>query len=203
MLHLRYGRLIIGVTLFVLALLASMIALTKFDQRRTDAEMGAVLSALFSNHFLHDGDANREIQIILLREAPNAWKRDDFRGSLLFNRRLSFSQSSSSTRYSFILSNVLPTNIKAELVLPNRAQFFLISRKELEELFSQNDFQTRYPNNWGHFVISHIGLNPNKTEAILYVDHFAGGLSSGGSYFLMRKLNGVWNLVDQHLVWNS
>lgn len=203
--HIPYGRLIIRATLVALVLFASVIALSIFDQRRTDAEMGAVLSALFSNDVLHDlryWGANREIQIVFLREAQNAWKSNEFRGSLLFDRRSSSSQLSLITRGSFILSNLFPTNIKAELVLPNRAQYFLISRKELEEP-RPNDFQTRFPNNWGYFVISHVGLNSNKTEAILYMDRFGGGLSGGGGYFLMRKLDGVWRVVNQHVTWNS
>jgi hypothetical protein len=200
-----YYRFILRATLLALVLLASVIALSIADQKRTDAEMGAVLSALFSSDLLHDlqyWGANREIQIIVLRESLNTWKSGEFRGSLLFDPRSSFSESSSITRGSFILSNVLPTNIKTQLVLPNRAKFFLISSKELEEP-RPNDFQTRFPNNWGYFVISHIGLSLNKTEAILYIDHFCGGLCGGGEYFFMRKLDGVWRVVDQHILWMS
>ena len=204
-LRLPYGLLFIRATLLALVFLAIITALSLSDQRRTDAEMEAVLSGFLSDQVLHDlryWGANRGIQIVFLREAQNAWKSNEFRRSLLFDRRPSFSESSSVTRDSFILSNIFPTNIKATLGLPNRAQFFLIGRKELEEP-RPNDFQTRFPNNWGYFVISHIGLNLNKTEAILYIDHFCGGLCGGGGYFLMRKVNGIWRVVDQHVSWMS
>lgn len=203
-LHVRYGRLIVRVALVALVLLASIIALSIFDQRRTDAEMGAVLSGFFSNYGLRDlqyWGANREIQIICLREAQNAWKAGEFRGRLLFDRRSSFSESSPFTLDSFILSNVFPTSIKAELILPKRAQSFFLNRRDLEEL-KEKGFQTRFPNNWGYFVISHVGLNANKTEAILYIDHFCVGVDcSSGAYFLMRKQYGVWGVVDDHVVW--
>jgi hypothetical protein len=175
------------------------------DQWRTDAEIGSVLSGFFSNYALGDlqhWGADRQIQIVFLREAQNGWKSNEFRRSFLSDPRSSFPQSSSFTRASFILSNVFPTNIKAELVLPNRAQFLFLSRRELEEL-GDNGFHARFPNNWGYFVISHVGLNSSKTEAILYGDRFGGVLSGGGSYLLMRKVHGSWRVVDEHVVWNS
>jgi hypothetical protein len=204
-LHVSYGRVIVTVALLAMVLMAFIIAISIFDQRRTDAEMGSVLSGFFANYALRDlqyWGEKREIQIIVLCEGQNAWKTNEFRGRLLFAGRSSFSQSASVTRDSFILSNVFPTNIRAQLVLPNRAQFFLISRKELEKL-RQNGFQTKFPDNWGYFVISHVGLNSNKTEAILYIDHFCFGLCGNGSYYLMRKQNGSWRVVDQHVVWGS
>jgi len=197
--HIPYGRFIIRVALVALALLVSIIALSMFDQWRTDAEMGPVLSGFFSNYAL---SADRKTQIILLREAQNGWKTNEFRRSFLLDRRLSFPQASSFTRSSFLLSNVFPTNVKAELVLPNRAQFSFLSRRELEGL-TESDFQKRFPDNWGYFVISHVGLNSNKTEAILYLDRFGGGLSGGGSCFLMRKVDGSWRVVDQHVIWTA
>ena len=51
--------------------------------------------------------------------------------------------------------------------------------------------------------VSHVGLNLNKTEALLYVDHFCGGLCGRGEYVLMRKVNGVWHVVDSHVTWVS
>ena len=65
------------------------------------------------------------------------------------------------------------------------------------------DFEARFPDNFGYFVVSHVGLNLNKTEALLYVDHFCGGLCGGGEYVQMRKVDGVWHVVDQHGTWVS
>jgi len=61
-----------------------------------------------------------------------------------------------------------------------------------------SNFESRFPNNLGHLVVSHVGLNLNKTEALLYVDDFCRGLCGGGSYFLLRKVNGAWRAVDRH-----
>jgi hypothetical protein len=166
--------------------------------------MGAILSALSDRALeVQDRSARREIQIIFLREAQNLWKGDDFRRGLLFDRRSSFSESSSPlTRASFILSNVFPRDIRANLQLPSGARAFFISRRELEET-RPGDLRARSLNDLGYSVVSHAGLNLSGTEAILYLDHFCGGLGGGGNYFLMRKLDGVWRVVDGHVIWVS
>jgi len=38
----------------------------------------------------------------------------------------------------------------------------------------------------------------SENEALLYGNHFCGGLCVDGGYVLMRKVNGVWHVVDQH-----
>ncbi len=68
-----------------------------------------------------------------------------------------------------------------------------------------------YPRVWilykmGYFAVSQPGLNFSNTEAILYIDHGCvrtGDLCGGGGYILMRKVNGVWSVVDQFSTWVS
>jgi len=58
----------------------------------------------------------------------------------------------------------------------------------------------------GYFEVSQPGLNFSKTEAILYIDHGcfrADDLCGGGGYILMRKVNGVWSVLDQFSTWAS
>jgi len=193
----------------VALLLACIIVLFLLEQRRTQGEMGAILSAFFSDQVLRNiqdqgAGAGREIQIVVVRESQNPWDSEILRRSLLFDRQSSFPQSSRTTQAGFFLGNLLSTNIQTELHLPSGAQSFFINWKELKlDGTKPIDFQTRFPNNFGYFVVSHAGLNLGKTEAILYVDHFCGGLCGSGGYFLMRKLGGVWRVVDQHVTWIS
>ena len=70
-LRIPYGRFLIRLIVVVVLLLACSSAVCILDQRRTQSEMGAILSAFFSDHVLHDlryWPAGREIQIVLLRE---------------------------------------------------------------------------------------------------------------------------------------
>jgi len=109
-----------------------------------------------------------------------------------------FAQSSRLTRTSFLLNSEFSTDIRIDLTLPGGA------RAIFSDLGPEaGDFQARYPNNVGYFVVSHIGLNLKKNEALLYVDHFCPGLCGGGAYLLLRKANGVWHVIDRHDTWVS
>jgi hypothetical protein len=181
------------------------------EQRRTQAETGAVLSALFSQGVLHDIDkldaAGRTIEIVIQRSPGcricpgDGWfaRSLPFRESSLSHTW--FAQSSRMTRISFFLNSVFSTDISTDLCLPSGARAVFVNASELRTKTS--DFEARFPNNLGFFVVSHVGLNLNKTEALLYVDHFCGGLCGSGDYVLMRKVNGVWRIVDRQNTWVS
>jgi len=183
------------------------------EQRRTQAETGEVLSAFFSQEVLHDIDgAGRTIEIIILRNPAclicsvdgNGPDRLSWFGQSLKSRWSSvsdawFARSSRITRTSFFLNSVFSTNISANLRLPSGARAVFVNPSDLGTKTS--DLEARFPNNLGYFVVSRVGLNLNKTEALLYIDHFCGGLCGGGEYVLMRKLNGVWRVVDHHGTW--
>jgi len=187
----------------LVVVLTGIFALFILEQRRTQTEMGAALSAYLSDEVLnnaHDWGSGRGILVVLQREAqrPGTWR---WRWGLLFDQRLRFPRTSFMTRTSFVLSNALDSDIRAELHLPGGVASVVVSRRELEQSQS-SDFQKRFPNNLGYIAASQAGLNFSKTEAILYIDHFCG-LCGGGGYILMRKVNGVWRVADQHGTWVS
>ncbi len=200
----RLKRIALYTTAGVGLLLMFAVLLSAIEQRRTQAEMGAILSALLSDQELHnvqDWGAGREIQIILQRESasPSAnW----IGGGLLFGRGAWFAQSSRTSRASFLLGNVFSTDTQTELHLPSGVKSVFISRREFERN-ERRDFQARFPNNFGYFVVSRAGLNLSKNEALLYIEHFCGALCGGGGYVLMRKVDGAWHVVDRHVTWMS
>jgi hypothetical protein len=187
----------IGVLLAVLALVIAL------EHRRTESEMGTILSAYLSDEVLqnaHDWGSGRGVQIVIQREAqsPGNWR---WRWSWLLDRRSLFPDSSRTSRISFFLTNVFSADVQAELHLPRGVKSVFVSRKELERT-EPNDFRTGFPNNLGYVAVSHVGLNLTQSEAIFYIDHFCG-LCGGGGYVLMRKVNGVWHVADQHSTWVS
>jgi hypothetical protein len=197
----RFIKIAFRAATVLVVVLTVIFALFILEQRRTQTEMGAVLSAYLSDEVLnnaHDWGSGRGILIVLQREAqrPGTW-----RWGLLFDQRLRFPQTSFMTRTSFVVSNALVTDIQAELHLPGGVDSVVVSRRDLEQSQSV-DFQKRFPNNFGYIATSQPGFNFRKTEAILYIDHFCG-LCGGGGYILMRKVNGVWRVVDQHGTWAS
>jgi hypothetical protein len=177
--------------------------LTALEQRRTRAEMGAVLSAYLSDevlHNAHDWGSRRAVQMVVQREAqnPGNWK---WRWFMLVDERGLFLGSSRTSRFSFFLTNLFVTDVHTELHLPGGVTPVFVSRKELERT-EPSDFLTRFPNNFGYIAVSHIGFNLSKSEAIFYIDHFCG-LCGGGGYVVMRKMNGQWHVADQHSTWVS
>ncbi|HUE43701.1 MAG TPA: hypothetical protein VMP12_09050 [Candidatus Sulfotelmatobacter sp.] len=181
------------------------------EQKRAQVETSAVLSAVFSSGVLRDADkrgSGRTIEIVIQRD-PHCFmcsvegEIDDFSwfGQSLKSRVSSlthtwFAQSSPITRFSFFMNSVFSTDIRADLALPNGARAVFIYPSDLQTKTGES--QPRFPE---FFVVSHVGLNLGKTEALLYVDHFCGGLCGSGDYFLMRKANGVWRIVDRLNAW--
>jgi len=214
----RFKRIVLYATAGIGLLLALAGLLFAVEQRRTQAETGAVLSALFSQEVLYDmdkwGAAGRTVEIVIQRN-PDCRLCEgggsEFDRQFWFGRSLQsrvsllsdawFAQSSRITRTSFFLNNVFSTDISTDLRLPSGARAVFVNRSDLGTKTS--DFEARFPNNLGYFVVSHVGLNLNGTEALLYIDHFCGGLCGGGDYVLMRKVSGVWHVVDHHDTWVS
>ena len=208
-----YTTAAVGLLLTVVALLCVI------EQRRTHAEMGSVLSAFFSEEGLHDADkrgAERTIQIVIQRKPDcqlcpqrdevidvNSWFHRSLksRENLVFGQRSWFAQSSRVTRASFLLNSVFSKDIKTDMHLPSGARAVFVNATDLGR--KPADFEARFPNNLGYFIVSPVGLNLNKSEALLYIDHFCSGLCGGGTYVLMRKANGVWRVVDQYGTWVS
>lgn len=214
----RFKRVAFYGTAGIALLLALVALLFIVEQRRTQAETGVVLSAFFSQVVLHDmdkWDAGRTITIVVMRnpgcrictEPPIGLESQSWFAQSVKSRGSSvseeawFAQSSKITRASFFLNSVFSRNLSTDVRLPSGARAVFVDPSDLGA--KVGDFEARFPDNFGYFVVSHVGLNLNKTEALLYVDHFCGGLCGGGKYVLMRKVNGVWYVIESHVTWVS
>ena len=201
----RFKSIVLYATAGISLLLVLVGLLFTVEHRRTQAETGAVLSALFSQEVLHDMDrwgAGRTVEIVIQRNPDcrmctgdgSGFDRQSWFAPSLRSRASSlsdgwFAQSSRITRASFFLNSVFSTDISTDLRLASGARAVFVTPRDLGT--KPSDFEARFPNNLGYFVVSHVGLNLNKTEALLYVDHLCGGLCGGGEYVLMRKVNGA------------
>ncbi|MCU1311884.1 MAG: hypothetical protein JWO20_3009 [Candidatus Angelobacter sp.] len=202
-----YRKLAVRVSIAVAGLLISIAMLFTLELRRTQAQLGEVLSDLFSEGVLREPpDVGSGLQIVIQgkAETPGMAPGATMRPSPWLDEKLRFPQASPVSRISFLLANAFPTEIRANIRLPRGAEAFFLSSGEFNRM-TPHGFQQRFPKPYGqgYFAVSQAGFNFSKTEAILYANHFCAGLCGGGGYILARKVNGVWRVVDQHESWVS
>ena len=143
------------------ALLLALVTLVFIvEQRRTQAETGAVLSAFFSQVVLHDmdkWDAGRTITIAVMRnpysepwlgaKSPSWFAQSvKSRGSLLSGAW--FAQSLKMTRASFFLNSVFSRNLSTDLRLPSAARAVFVNPSDLGA--KVGGFEARFPDNFGY-----------------------------------------------------
>jgi hypothetical protein len=142
----RYRRIGLYTTAAIGILLAVIALLFVIEQRRAQAEMGSVLSAVLSEGVLRDADkwpAGLTVQIVIQRRPDcqmcpqvdevidvNSWFRRSLRsrGRLVFGERPWFTQSSRITRASFLLNSLFSTDISTDVHLPSRGRAIFVNR---------------------------------------------------------------------------
>jgi len=77
----------------------------------------------------------------------------------------------------------------------------LIPSKRLDDIFSENGgdfpfFYGLYPNSGGFIELSAVGFNADKTVAAVYMDEVCGGLCGSGAFFVLKKSDGEWSLMN-------
>ena len=64
-------------------------------------------------------------------------------------------------------------------------------------------FMKKHPNSPGIVVVSRIGFNRDRTEAIVYIGRACGTICGEGEYARLVKLNNSWTVEDHTVVWLS
>jgi hypothetical protein len=184
-------------------LIAVAVALAAFgcvERARNEQEEYRVYSAYLSEGLLndaHDWSIGVPVQVVIADRTMSGGNLR-FRLFSLFDRRVDFGELQTSTRVSFLARNLFRTRIESKFSLPNRAT----ARVAPEGEYSSPAFQEKFPRNMGLVVLSGVGFNPSKTQAVFYINHFCG-LCGGGRYVLMEKIGGVWRVRDEHYTWIS
>jgi hypothetical protein len=212
--HTRFNSILSYITIGMVLLLVLGGLFVFVERRQAQAETGPILSALFTQQTLGDKwGAGRKVEIVILQKSDCGLCSTD--GALdmgswftpsLKSRRNSlsnvwFAQSSRITRSTFFINSTFSDDIRRDLTLPQGTRAVFVDRKDLGQ--NAADFQAKFPHSFGFYVVSHVGMNLTKTEALLYIEHYCGGLCGGGDYVLMRKVNGTWQVIDRHGTWVS
>jgi hypothetical protein len=94
--------------------------------------------------------------------------------------------------------------------IPITASYELITKHNLEAIFKSEGtwrtFTEFYPESNGYFWFSAVGFDPQKTHAIVSMNHCCGPLCGGGQPHFFEKKNGMWQEVPVHAelqIWRS
>ena len=73
----------------------------------------------------------------------------------------------------------------------------IIRADEIKSLFERGlegwkTFYEKHPDSGGWIELSAVGLNPDKTVAVVYMGHSCGGLCGGGRFHVLQKKDGKW-----------
>ena len=197
----RRAMRIFGRTTAVLIAVAVVLAVFDWvEQERNKPEEYKVFSAYLSEGLLndaHDWSTGGPVQVVVGDKTISGgnWR---FRFFYLFDRRVNFGELQTSTRASYLVRNLFRSCIESKFSLPTRA----IACVTPEGEYSSPSFQEKFPSNMGLVVLSGVGFNPSKTQAVFYINHFCG-LCGGGRYVLMEKIGGAWRVRDEHYTWIS
>lgn len=110
------------------------------------------------------------------------------------------------TADSFRVRNEAETPLEAGLDLGT--EYILLSRDEMSAIFSENQsgwnvFYGRYPDAPGITTLSRVGFNNTLDQALVYVGTQSHWLAGAGYYVLLEKVDGVWAVTQQVMVWIS
>lgn len=187
----------------VLLLLAAIVLLAAAgwaERERNANEEYAVYSAYLSEGLLndaHDWSVGGSVQVVV-RDTTTPGGNLRLRALYALDGRVHFDQLHASTRASYLVRNLFQTRILPKFVLPSRAVVALTSQSDLQS----PEFQKKFPHNMGFISLSGVGFNLPRTQDVFYIDHFCG-LCGGGRYVLMEKVNGSWQVRDEHYTWIS
>lgn len=193
----RALRLTAMILIFNISLLA---LLGWFERERNLEEEYAVYSAYLSDEIIdnaHDWSVDYPIDVVIYDRTIRGGSLR-FRFLYFLDGRVNFRGLSALTWASYLVRNLYQTQVEPKFGLPQRATIRITSADK----YGSPEFQTRFPHNMGLVVLSGVGFNPSRSQAVFYVDHYCG-LCGGGAYIFMEKVNGVWRLRDVHGTWIS
>lgn len=87
-----------------------------------------------------------------------------------------------------------------------RDRIFTVTKKKGEKTGNPKgfeEFNRLFPKSPGFTVLSRVGFNPDKTEALLYIGNLCGGLCGSGQFFLLAKDGGGWKVRYSATTWVS
>ena len=107
---------------------------------------------------------------------------------------------------SFRSRNASSQTLRADMQLGG--PYTLLSQAGKNRIFSQNQsgwdiFYNRFPQAPGLTTFSRVGFDLPLDQALVYMGTQSNWLAGSGYYILLKKVNGIWSIDQQVLIWIS
>ena len=87
-----------------------------------------------------------------------------------------------------------------------KVKHVLVQREELEQFLKEGrweEFYKKYPDSRGFISFSRVGFNREMNEALVYFEHWCGGLCGSGIYLQLKKEDEGWRVFKVERAWIS
>jgi hypothetical protein len=109
------------------------------------------------------------------------------------------------------LASFKARNISAQVLRQDMqlgGPYTLLSQTARNQIFSQNQsgwdiFYNRYPQAPGITTFSQVGFNTSLDQALVYMGTQSNWLVGAGYYYLLKKVEGIWSINQQVMIWVS
>ena len=109
------------------------------------------------------------------------------------------------------LASFRARNTSAQVLRPDMqlgGPYTLLSQSVRDQIFSQNQsgwdiFYNRYPQAPGITTFSQAGFNASLDQALVYMGTQSNWLVGAGYYYLLKKVEGIWSIDQQVMIWVS
>jgi hypothetical protein len=203
------GRAASGLLFAAVLLVCASYLAAEWDARRTASEQHEVWSAYLNHESGSDGatpgEPRRPIVIVVQGHTQPAYRPLLLAlvwPAYVVAKERPYSQLPSLDKITFVrylLGALRPHPVRQTLKL--RRSHRLATAAQIES-YGTKRWDTLFPDNCGYFVLSSVGFNRGRTQALLYVEHICG-LSGHGGYFVMDKVKGRWTVTAESSRWVS
>jgi hypothetical protein len=112
------------------------------------------------------------------------------------------------------LRDFLAKNEKSEMLekkFSRDLNYTLVSTADLKQKFAYQSngrmdwesFRGKYPKAENLYTVSRIGFSRDGTQALVFVTNWCNSLCGEGNYYVLKKENSEWRIVDKLMTWIS
>jgi hypothetical protein len=169
-------------------------------QSEVSSEEYAVYSALITEEYVKD-----KVKLVVIANPTSSGNRSKDMADYFLGQLSPLSQA---TYDDYLERNGKPYNLSNSFSL--REKYVLVEYPEIEKFFENPDFDEawknfykRFPASNGYIVLSRVGFNPTKDQALVYMAWMCNSRCGEGKLMLMSKRDGKWKVEKHYTTWVS